>query len=521
MKKLLSVILVILTASFNILGQSEKNYGYPLMPLSRLEEVKNFPEKRYQVNTRLNKTNLSPSVDYSNLVKPALDQGQQGSCVAFALTYGLSFLNNQKFGYSESHQYSQALIYNLGAVTQNGGMGTQTGLDIIKEIGYVSANLFPYSDQDWTTLPNLDILKVAIKNRASDWSWFPVGDAANVYEEQKPGYTGINMAKELLATGKTVILAFALTEGYGGMMQAENWIYSYSVFGQLPFTGAHALCLVGYNDTLQTKDGRGAFKVINSWGADKFDSGYSWITYKMLAEKNYQGFFSTFELRDNYQPQFTVTFDFIDFSNLLPTFSGLKANGQVSKQQILRSFVGRPQNFLKQVIIDLTDLSQGIVLNGKNSFFLEGAFYSSKIGSNKPTIKGIRITDSVRGIDIYQSCNIVLRDSVFHVEWEFDESTITDVEKVDALPTSYSLSQNYPNPFNPITTINFSIVKSGLVTLKVYNLLGQEVALLVNEDLTAGAYNTKFDAGKLASGIYVYVLHTADYTASRKMILMK
>ena len=100
-------------------------------------------------------------------------------------------------------------------------------------------------------------------------------------------------------------------------------------------------------------------------------------------------------------------------------------------------------------------------------------------------------------------------------------SFLVGVEDIAEIPKEYTLSQNYPNPFNPTTTIRFALPKSGHVTLAVYNLLGQEVALLSNEDLTAGAYNTKFDAGKLASGIYMYVLHTADYTASRKMILMK
>ncbi|MBU1298275.1 MAG: T9SS type A sorting domain-containing protein, partial [Bacteroidetes bacterium] len=74
------------------------------------------------------------------------------------------------------------------------------------------------------------------------------------------------------------------------------------------------------------------------------------------------------------------------------------------------------------------------------------------------------------------------------------------------IPDDYSLSQNYPNPFNPTTTINFSIPKSGLVTLKVYNILGQEVASLVNEEMKAGNYRVNFNANGLASGVYFYKL---------------
>ncbi len=98
---------------------------------------------------------------------------------------------------------------------------------------------------------------------------------------------------------------------------------------------------------------------------------------------------------------------------------------------------------------------------------------------------------------------------------------ITAVDDHFSLPNKYELSQNYPNPFNPATTISFSLLKSGPASLKVYNLLGQEVALLVNEELSAGSHQVKFDASRLASGIYVYVLKANDFTATKKMILMK
>jgi len=106
--------------------------------------------------------------------------------------------------------------------------------------------------------------------------------------------------------------------------------------------------------------------------------------------------------------------------------------------------------------------------------------------------------------------------------WKYSVDGVTAVEKnCSSLPSEFRLGQNYPNPFNPTTTINFSIVDPGLVSLKVYNLLGQEVAILVDEELSPGNYNAKFDAGNLSSGIYVYVLKTSNYTASKKMILLK
>jgi uncharacterized protein YcnI len=85
----------------------------------------------------------------------------------------------------------------------------------------------------------------------------------------------------------------------------------------------------------------------------------------------------------------------------------------------------------------------------------------------------------------------------------------------------YSLEQNFPNPFNPVTTINFSIPKEGLVTLKIYNTIGEEIESLVSEIKQAGNYNVNFDASSLSSGIYFYRIHTDSFVETKKMILMK
>ncbi len=89
------------------------------------------------------------------------------------------------------------------------------------------------------------------------------------------------------------------------------------------------------------------------------------------------------------------------------------------------------------------------------------------------------------------------------------------------LPGEYSLDQNYPNPFNPSTTIKFSVPQQSNVVLKVYDILGSEVANLVNESLDAGNYTINFDASKFASGMYIYTLTTGSFTTSKKMMLMK
>jgi len=83
------------------------------------------------------------------------------------------------------------------------------------------------------------------------------------------------------------------------------------------------------------------------------------------------------------------------------------------------------------------------------------------------------------------------------------------------------LEQNYPNPFNPTTTIGFSVRSSGFVSLKVYDVLGREVKVLVNEFKKAGRYEVKLDASGLPSGVYLYRLCTAGHAEARKLVILR
>src|SRR4030095_7440656 len=89
------------------------------------------------------------------------------------------------------------------------------------------------------------------------------------------------------------------------------------------------------------------------------------------------------------------------------------------------------------------------------------------------------------------------------------------------VPNHYMLSQNYPNPFNPVTNIKFGLPKGDKVKLAVYEILGREVAVLVNEYKPSGTYEIKFDASGYSSGVYFYKLETRDFTETKKMLLVK
>jgi phosphatidylserine/phosphatidylglycerophosphate/cardiolipin synthase-like enzyme len=102
------------------------------------------------------------------------------------------------------------------------------------------------------------------------------------------------------------------------------------------------------------------------------------------------------------------------------------------------------------------------------------------------------------------------------------DSIVAAVRKSsDLMPDAYQLSQNYPNPFNPSTTVNFSVKHSGPVVLKVYDLIGREVATLVNGTIAAGSYRVEWNAAQLSSGVYFYQLRAGEFVSTKKMILQK
>jgi len=107
-------------------------------------------------------------------------------------------------------------------------------------------------------------------------------------------------------------------------------------------------------------------------------------------------------------------------------------------------------------------------------------------------------------------------------ESTFSNAIVVDVKEIDdKRPKEYSLSQNYPNPFNPTTAILYQIPVESHVTLKVYDLLGRELEVLVNEEKPAGFYDVKYNASSLSSGIYFYTIKAGDFVQTKKFILLK
>jgi len=103
--------------------------------------------------------------------------------------------------------------------------------------------------------------------------------------------------------------------------------------------------------------------------------------------------------------------------------------------------------------------------------------------------------------------------------WIFDVTT--DVTESNSNIEDFSLEQNYPNPFNPTTTIEYSIAKASFVEIKIYDILGGEVASLVKENKAPGKHSVRFNASNLPSGIYFYRIVSEKFSATKKLILLK
>lgn len=112
--------------------------------------------------------------------------------------------------------------------------------------------------------------------------------------------------------------------------------------------------------------------------------------------------------------------------------------------------------------------------------------------------------------------------SVQHGFWQlYYQNVVQDVRDGISVPTVFKLEQNYPNPFNPSTIIKFAIPERVNVNIKIYDILGGEVTTLINQDMDAGWYELKFDAGNYSSGIFIYRMQAGNYVSTKKMLMVK
>ncbi len=239
----------------------------------------------------------------------------------------------------------------------------------------------------------------------------------------------------------------------------------------------------------------------------------------------------------NDSTQWTVSNNYYGISDSAQAFytrhaaAGVTGEGSPLTWHINGKLGADSVNAFKKIKIKMVDIPKGM-----NNLM---DWYRSPTGGNKlkntPTPAWIRsqhdfdrksyryFRDSLNA-SFYSSVNLSAASSdgkvIGATRWSYLGPT--NVNAVETgVPGVFSLEQNYPNPFNPSTTIKYQVPMNGLVSLKVYNLIGQEVATLVNEVQNASAYEASFDATTLSSGIYFYTLRAGNFVETKKMMLLK
>ncbi|MBK9098573.1 MAG: T9SS type A sorting domain-containing protein [bacterium] len=176
-----------------------------------------------------------------------------------------------------------------------------------------------------------------------------------------------------------------------------------------------------------------------------------------------------------------------------------------------------------QVSTEIWSPIMDIFINSIDTIFVAGAngvFRSTNNGEDWTLFNsGLAEFNGTNSFIIDNDGKLIAGTEDRGVCWTTDPTA--SVENVNNLSNSYSLFQNYPNPFNPFTTISYSIKERGLVQIKIYDLLGNEMLNLVNEEKSQGNYSVKFDGSILPSGVYFYSLRVNDFLSCKKMILLK
>ncbi|RQV98116.1 T9SS C-terminal target domain-containing protein [bacterium] len=184
-------------------------------------------------------------------------------------------------------------------------------------------------------------------------------------------------------------------------------------------------------------------------------------------------------------------------------------NKVVCKKIVLDKEASVTPELLEKMEINAEIIGQGDLESGEHTLVI-----SSEDGGQKWMVNGKEVQ-----ADEYNE--YVMQMSEADIKAEIERDLVASTDEAPIAATTFELGQNYPNPFNPTTQIPFDLKESGNVSLKVFNLMGQEIATLINGYQNAGTHTVTFNGAGLPSGVYVYALEAGDYQFSRQMTLTK
>jgi hypothetical protein len=376
---------------------------------------------------------------------------------------------------------------------------------------YETANgTFPFSHQDLISVPTGDSAVVLVRVNPNGIDGY--GDTQVQFTSMNdPGVVAISNLRNITTTGVEVLVVDASEEDYGLFVSnsldnvytgAHGLVSRSAVNASVDLSNFHAVTWSAGNETAAFyPDEVSALEDYLEGGGNLFINGQN---------------IGSDIFEPGGQSQFAQSF----YNNYLHA----DYIADVGPNLILQGYDGDPitDGIQPFVIGDIYERSADEIAP-----YDSDATPMLKFLVNPAQVNSIRVSTSASrivyfGIGFEQITDEAVRDTIMarSINW-LSQNTTGVAEENNSIPYSYSLDQNYPNPFNPSTKITYSVSQESPVTIKVFDLIGQEVAVLVDEVKEPGYYSVTFDALGLSSGIYIYRMRAGDFTSSKKMSILK
>lgn len=454
------------------------------------------------------------SVDLSQYFPPVRSQGAQGSCVAFSLGYYLrTYVEWQERGWDVTdplHQFSPAFLYNQVNGGVDGGSYFYDVIRIMQRMGCATWAQWPYSQGEYTRWPTRSEYLEAMPYRVGQHYWIWTGDQA-----------GIDAMRQLLLNNTAIVLAMYC---WSNFVYIENFNNIYCASERYGTNyGGHGIAIVGFDDSLVTNDGMGAFRVINSWGTSWGDSGLCWMTYQAVQDSFCsQRWAALYDDRIGYQP--TV----IAEANLthprrgnIDVVIGTENHNSPMWQACVLGSLNVSQYWYRDTLhsftadtfcFDLTD-GDGWLTNGRDVYLGAGDAVAEGVTG---TIDRFTVGTYAGGVWGASSDPPV---SIPDLGWAY--AYLTLVVGVEETPLAASASPPglliYPNPADAWAEVRLLGSGAAGLQLTLYDVTGRRVATLWRGKEEE---NLRLDTQTLTSGQYFLHLETGEQRLSRKVLVI-
>jgi hypothetical protein len=400
--------------------------------------------------------------------------------------FGIYYFHESGGQYSHQHMRHKALVPNVTINTTVGQDWNMTSIPVAKD-RLLKSDTYPTADWGPYRYDNGYILTDALSIYRGWWIGFPSAQSisytgARIDELNMPVKTGWNIIGSLSSTVSTSSI----------VTNPPNIVVSY-YFKYVPG--------LGYSSINSIEPGLGTWVEVAQNGQIKLQQ--SGLSKETEVDFNSYDKFIITDSDGNSQELFVRNSQIVGSTESLempPAMPEIEFDARFESNDIVRTV--NPDEGIVDLSIGVNAVSYPVTLtyeiNPEN-----GITYSfGGSGLNKISNSGVISLNS--------------NENKFKIAAS-NTSGILNSE----MPSSFNLSQNFPNPFNPTTNIFYSIPKDGFISLKVYDMLGTEIASLVNEKKPAGNYSVTFDATQLPSGVYVYKIQAGEFVNSKKMLLIK